>query len=169
MARQSPGASSTVIRLALVRLVFFVFMGVLILRLYGLQVGARKFYSDLAAGQHDLLAQLLPERGEVAVQDPLSDGLYPVAANLTLSLVYAVPSEMADAEYTATVLAPEAVRHYLGGDDYGQIIGFVGFVGDVRQGQYGIEQYWEEALAGVQGELKVEKEAGGGIIALGER
>ncbi len=216
MARKFVAASSAVRRLAAIRLVFFVFIGVIILRLYDLQVGQRDFYEALASGQHDLLSQLLPERGEVMVQDPWHDSLYPVATNRTMNLVYAVPQEITDAKYTATVLAPvlaldqaelqakldkpndpyepikgalseevsdqvaalelpgihlapELVRYYLGGEEYGQVLGFMGYVGDSRIGQYGIEQYWEKTLAGVQGELKAEKQAGGGIIALGER
>lgn len=216
MSRQSQTASSAIKRLALIRVVFFVFIGLLILRLYELQVGERSFYEALASGQHDLLSQLLPERGEILVQDPLSDKLYPVATNVTLKQVYAVPKEISDPTKTALALAPllqmepadleaklsksddpyeplknalgpelsqqiadlklagiylgpELVRYYLGNEDYGQLLGFMGFVGEKRRGQYGLEQYWEEVLAGKQGELRAEKQAGGGIIALGER
>ena len=216
MARKVSVASSAVKRLAVIRLVFFIFIGVLIFRLYELQVGERAFYEALASGQHDLLADLLPERGEILVQDSLTNSLYPVATNLTLGQVYAVPKEVKDIKYTAAVLAPvlemdpvelenklsktddpfeplkEAVsdelsqkvtelklsgiyiapilvRHYLGEADYGQILGFMGFVGDTRRGQYGLEQYWEETLAGTQGELRAQREAGGGIIVLGDK
>lgn len=216
MARSAPLANSAVKRLAATRLVFFIFIGILILKLYNLQIGQRNFYEALASGQHDLLAELLPERGEILVQDISNNSFYPVATNLTLNQVYAVPKEVPDAAYTARALAPvlsldetdlvnklnklddpyEAltdsisdevstkvselnlegiyltpalVRQYLGDEDYGQIIGFVGFVGDQRVGQYGIEQYWQETLAGEQGELKAQRQVGGGIIALGER
>ena len=106
MARKVSVASSAVKRLAVIRLVFFIFIGVLIFRLYELQVGERAFYEALASGQHDLLADLLPERGEILVQDSLTNSLYPVATNLTLGQVYAVPKEVKDIKYTAAVLAP---------------------------------------------------------------
>lgn len=216
MALIATGANSIIYRLAAVRLVFFVIMGLLIMRLYGLQVLNHEHYSALASGQHDLFSKLLPERGEVSVQDKLASELYPVASNITLNLVYAVPSEVTDPKYAASILAPvleidqlalesqlqkiddpyeplkhlvndeladkviklelagihlapEMVRNYIGGEDYGQLIGFIGFKENLRKGQYGIEQYWEKELAGVQGELKTEREAGGGIIALGNR
>src|SRR3989344_5214840 len=101
MARKVSVASSAVKRLAVIRLVFFIFIGVLIFRLYELQVGERAFYEALASGQHDLLADLLPERGEILVQDTLTNSLYPVATNLTLGQVYAVPKEVKDIKYTA--------------------------------------------------------------------
>ncbi|MDZ4229933.1 MAG: penicillin-binding protein 2, partial [Candidatus Veblenbacteria bacterium] len=191
-------------------------MVTLILRLFQLQVLDHGFYSTLASGQHDLFAQLLPERGEVYIQDPLSGGLYPVAVNRTLALVYAVPKDVTDSARAAELLAPlleldeadlaarlaktedpyeplkhavddelkvrlielelagihlapETVRYYPAGENFGQVVGFIGFVGVTRQGQYGVEQYWESTLAGAQGELKTEREAGGGVMALGQR
>jgi cell division protein FtsI (penicillin-binding protein 3)/stage V sporulation protein D (sporulation-specific penicillin-binding protein) len=203
-------------RLAVVRLFFFLFIFLLIFRLYQLQISAHDLYSDLASGQHKLLAELMPERGEIFVSDPLSRDNYPIASNITLSLVYAVPREVLDAKYAATILAPvleleeaklveilsktddpyeplkhavsdelvgqiktlqikgiytapETVRYYFGGDDYGQLVGFIGFAGDSRKGQYGLEQAWDKVLAGERGELKMERAPGGGVIALGDR
>ena len=38
------------------------------------------------------------------------------------------------------------------------ILGFVGFQDDQRVGQYGLEGYWEDELAGEQGFLQAEKD-----------
>ncbi len=216
MTDKAVTAGIVIRRLAVVRLVFFIFIGVLLVRLYNLQVMQGRMFEALASNQYDLLRELLPERGEILVNDPLSNSLFPVATNLTLSQVYAVPKDIKDPAKVAAVLAPildvdlvwleskldkpndpyepikgglspelakqvselnltgiylvpEIVRYYLGDDDYGQITGFIGFVEDKRQGQYGVEQYWDKILAGQQGELKAQREVGGSIIALGQR
>lgn len=64
---------------------------------------------------------------------------------------------------------PEEVRTYPQGEVLGQVVGFVGFTGSERKGQYGIEGEWEQTLAGSQGVLRSEKDAAGGLIAIGTR
>jgi len=87
-------------------LVFFVLAGagVIIFRLYNLQVLAHAYYQELAAGQHKVYEDLIPKRGEIFAHDG-SSGWYPVAVNRELSLAYAVPREVEDAKNTARVLA----------------------------------------------------------------
>lgn len=207
---------SHLVRLAALRLVFFIFLLGIVARLFQLQVVNFKLYEALASGQHDLFAQLLPERGQIFIADPLGQGgRYPVAVNVTRRLIYAIPKEIKDASAVAAVLAPElsldaallanlldkpndpyeplahgvaddiaakvealkikgiasapeVMRYYPEAEGLSQTTGFVGFVGDHRQGQYGVEQQWEKILAGVQGELRSERDAGGTLVAIGE-
>jgi len=49
------------------------------------------------------------------------------------------------------------------------VLGFVGFQGDTKVGQYGLEEYWEEELAGQQGFLQAEKDAQGRWITFGTK
>ena len=204
-------------RLAIVRLVFFIFFSFIVLRLFQLQVLNHTFYAALASGQHDLFYKLMPKRGEVFVQDPLSKGKQsPVAINQYLNLVYASPKNVVDPNLAAGALTkllevpeedlrqilskpddpweplkhavtdevvqninnlkiagihtePESVRYYPEGQTMSQLLGFVGFVGDRKQGQYGIEGGWEKTLAGQQGQLRSEKDSGGSLILLGKR
>ncbi|MBI5465725.1 MAG: penicillin-binding protein 2 [Candidatus Kerfeldbacteria bacterium] len=204
-------------RLAIVRLVFFVFFVLIILRLFQLQVINHGFYMALASGQHDLYAKLIPQRGQVFVQDPLAKSkLAPAAVNRYLNLVYASPQKVPEPAAAAQALtkllaipesdleyvlakandpweplkhavsdevaqavvnlnmpglytAPEVTRYYPEGEAMAQLLGFVGYSGDRKQGQYGIEGYWEKVLAGSQGELRSEKDAAGRLILLGEQ
>ncbi|MBU1039343.1 penicillin-binding protein 2 [Patescibacteria group bacterium] len=77
--------------------------------------------------------------------------------------------EVADLAIEGIHIVPEVVRFYPDGGILSQILGFVGYVGERKEGQYGIEQQWEKDLAGLQGELKSERNAAGGIISIGQR
>ncbi len=216
MPRSQPVARS-LRRLALVRLVFFVLFGVITLQLFNLQVINHGTYEALASGQHDLVAELAPSRGQIYVQDPLLQrATFPVAVNQALNFVYASPKRVGNAKAEATALAPllglepgvleltlgkvgdpweplahgvsdevaagvtklalpgvyvtpEETRLYPAGALFGQAVGFVGYnsLGQ-RQGQYGVEGYWDRELAGTVGELRSEKDPAGSLIALGQ-
>ncbi len=62
----------------------------------------------------------------------------------------------------------ESWRYYPEGESFAQVTGFLGYGEEGKVGQYGLEGYWEEELAGKQGELKSERDAGGRFIAVGE-
>lgn len=66
-------------------------------------------------------------------------------------------------------IVTENIRFYTDGTIMSQVTGFVGYVGDRKQGRYGVEQHWEKVLAGTPGVLKSEKDALGQIISVGER
>ena len=93
---------------------FILFATVLGLRLFTLQVLQHGTYAAIAADTHQLSEQLLPTRGQILVQDKDSTtGTYPLAANKTLYLMYAVPKQVKDpvatsqALQTYTTLTPE--------------------------------------------------------------
>lgn len=61
----------------------------------------------------------------------------------------------------------ELVRFYPEGRYGSHIAGFLGYAGDVRKGQYGIEGSFDKELSGTAGFLDVQRGAGGGLIAAG--
>jgi cell division protein FtsI/penicillin-binding protein 2 len=70
----------------------FIFFGFFIIwRLAALQIFDYEFYKALAEGQHSILKDLVPERGEIFIRDSASDNLYPIALNEDYYLVYAEP------------------------------------------------------------------------------
>jgi len=63
----------------------------------------------------------------------------------------------------------ESYRYYPEKNTGAHILGFLGFQDDKRVGQYGIEGYWEEELAGQPGFLQAEKDAVGRWITFGTK
>lgn len=93
-------------RLKVIRVIIFLFAGVIALRFFSLQVLNHDFYAALAAGQHDIYQSLFPERGNIYMQEIVggtSNGqtLYPLATNQSLYLVYADPRQIKKADELA--------------------------------------------------------------------
>ena len=63
----------------------------------------------------------------------------------------------------------ESVRAYPAPDHFSHILGFVGYDENEKVGRYGLEGYFNEALAGQQGFLKAERDAGGRWITVGTK
>ena len=64
-----------------------------VVRLFDLQILKNSYYTALASGQHNIFENLVPERGQIYVEDKFSKDLYPLAINKKMSLVYAVPKK----------------------------------------------------------------------------
>ncbi|MFA6526609.1 MAG: penicillin-binding protein 2 [Candidatus Buchananbacteria bacterium] len=62
----------------------------------------------------------------------------------------------------------KSYRYYTEQGIGGQLFGFWGFEGNERKGKYGLEGYYDDLLSGQMGELKIEKDVKGNMIALGE-
>ena len=194
-----------------------IFVGVITIRLFSLQVLQYGFYKALAEGQHSLYEKLFPTRGGIFMTERGSDRLFPLATNEPLKLVYANPSQVdRDPEEIARMLAPildmdkgviyervskkddlyeplkhgvrdadvqrikaldlkgiefadEQVRMYPEGRYGSHLVGFLGYDGDKRKGQYGIEGAFDAELTGTVGSLEAEKDAAGRWIAIGSR
>lgn len=198
--------------------VIFLLFTVIIIRLVQLQVLKYGFYSAMAQDQHGLYTDIVPQRGSIYMKDDASGGLYPVAVNREMNLIYAVPRSIEDedrgaiakmlaekleigydevyakisktddpyeiiknkvSEETAAEIkkegfagigiAPESFRYYPGGELAANVIGFVGYRGNEKVGQYGIEGYYEEKLKGKPGFLAQEKDAFGSWISFGDK
>jgi cell division protein FtsI/penicillin-binding protein 2 len=86
-------------------LVFFVLLGagIIVVRLYILQVVASQKYDLIAANQHMLSEEISPDRGEIYLKD--TSNPYPLAVNRQLALAYIVPGEIENPSATAKNLA----------------------------------------------------------------
>jgi cell division protein FtsI/penicillin-binding protein 2 len=94
-------------RLIIVRWLFVIFAASLVIRVGWLQIAEHKLYAALADDQHKLSQQLTPTRGQIFVHDDQdADGLYPMATNKTLHLLYAIPAQISDPVAVATALQP---------------------------------------------------------------
>ncbi|HCJ52921.1 MAG: hypothetical protein A2898_01385 [Candidatus Kerfeldbacteria bacterium RIFCSPLOWO2_01_FULL_48_11] len=201
-------------RLKLVRILTLVFAILIIGRLGYIQVFQHDFYAALAEGQHTLIEQLEPERGEIFVHE--DDRLFPLAANKDFFEVYAIPQNVEDPETLVEILVnrlqiekeevlprlqkradlyePVAMhveqavvdqlkalnlkglgyrrqsdRYYPEKNIGSHLLGFVGFQGDKRVGQYGLEGYWNTELAGVAGYIEADRDAEGRLITVGSK
>lgn len=82
-------------RLKFLVVLFFLIGGIIILRLFNLQILQHDFYEALALGQHELYQKLFPERGEIYAQDPYAqEGTYKIASNRDYNLIYANPKKV---------------------------------------------------------------------------
>lgn len=91
----------------LVLVLVIILAGLLAGRLFILQVINRHFYRALAQNQHQLSEQLIPQRGEIFIQDKYTQDYFPVAVNRQQAMVYAMPRrlEANDAEPLVKSLA----------------------------------------------------------------
>ncbi len=189
---------------------------VVLLKLFQVQVINHNFYKVLAQDQHEFFEKIIPERGEIFINDTYSDKIYPLAVNKELNLVYAVPKNIINRKEVSIKLAellemdeeeifkiinkeddpyevvkrkvsdeaaekiksenimgiktsPEIIRYYPGNYLAANIIGFLGYSGHEKVGQYGIEGYYNEKLGGTMGFLELEKDSSGKWITFGSK
>ena len=85
---------------------FFIILlsaGLIIFRLYKLQILSRGYYLSLAQGQHSIFADLIPKRGEIFLKD--KNEFYSVAVNKETKMAFAVPKEIENPEEAAWRIA----------------------------------------------------------------
>lgn len=104
-ARHKKHGTRTDWRFKALRVFFFVFAGIIALRLLSLQVVSAGFYQSLASGQHDVYQELVAERGTIYVTDWKDDWEYAAATNEARAFLYAEPRKIEDPQYTAQALA----------------------------------------------------------------
>lgn len=78
-------------------------------------------------------------------------------------------NQIRDAEIKGVYLAQESWRSYPGGALAAQTLGFVGYNGDLIEGRYGVENYFEDDLKGNFGVLEQERDTGGRWISIGSK
>lgn len=193
--------------------IFLVF-GAVIYRLFLIQVLQRDFYRALAQDQNQTLEKLVPQRGDILMQDK-NGSLSPLAVNREYPAVFLVPKEIQEKEKTSEILSgilgiekeiilnkinkendpyeslksrlddssaeeiskqnlkgvyltSEKLRWYPQEGLASHLLGFLGFKGDQKVGRYGVEEYYEEALAGKPGLVRADKDARGKWIMTGD-
>jgi len=89
-------------------LTFFLilFAGVIVVKLFILQVVDHSFYEALASGQHELFQELFPERGDILVHDDKDKNTVAAVTNQKLAFVFADPRQIKNPGETADKLAP---------------------------------------------------------------
>lgn len=86
------------------RLFMVAFAAVIAVKLFVLQVIDHDFYRALASGQHEILRELVPERGTVYMHDYKDETIVPVATNQLLAFVYADPRQIKNPDDTAEAI-----------------------------------------------------------------
>ena len=95
-----------------------------------------------------------------------SDDVYePIEHNISV----ATKEKIEALEIDGISFISEKGRLYPEGSLASQILGFLGMSEDVKKGQYGLEGYFDEELAGQQGYLQAERDAAGRWITVGDR
>ena len=195
--------------------ILFLIFGLVACRLFFIQVLKHSAYIALAQDQNQISQKLIPNRGEIFVQDKDSS-LTPLATLREYPFVYLVPREITDEKekiaeelskilemdrnailekinkegdpyellksklsdqtteqiqklnFKGVYIGSENLRWYPQKNLASHLLGFVGFANDEKIGQYGLEGYWQENLAGKPGFLETEKDALGKWILTGD-
>lgn len=93
-------------RLKIILIIQYTIVGIIILRLFWLQVVKANYYRTVAAKEHYGYTELPARRGEILIRDNNSKDLYRVATNTTLDLVYADPTLVKTPDEIVATLAP---------------------------------------------------------------
>jgi cell division protein FtsI/penicillin-binding protein 2 len=87
-------------RITFLMVIFFIFAGLVIFRLFVLQILRHNFYVNLSVDIHQFYQETYPKRGEILIKKAMTDELYPIAINRDLYLIYAVPRDVENPEET---------------------------------------------------------------------
>jgi len=93
-------------RIYVLFLTVFALTGLILMRLFYLQVLAHGYYLEIARTEQMGYTKLPARRGEVLIEDYHSGEAYKLATNTTLNMIYADPTLIEDAHLVATTLAP---------------------------------------------------------------
>ncbi len=197
-------------------LIFLIFLVIFLIlaKLYSLQVINHDSYKALADDEHSLFKKLVPNRGEIYLED--KNGIFPAAVNKETQMAYAVPKEIENPDQAAQEvadalqldkddlarkfgnqndsyeplkhrlgddeiqkiknlnlkgihLAPETFRYYPSDQLAANVLGFLGWKGNILAGRYGTEASFEDELKGQAGTVFQSKDASGGWAAVGKK
>lgn len=97
------------------------------------------------------------------------DDIYePIKHDVTEQEIAALELAIEEHELVGIQWSPEEARYYPEGEIIASLSGFVGLVDDAKKGQYGLEGYFDEDLAGEEGSLNTQLDSSGRRIATGE-
>ena len=86
--------------------VLYGIVGIIILRLFWLQVVQQGYYQTIANKEHYGYTELPARRGEILIRDYNSNELYRLATNTTLDLIFADPTLVKNPEKVVETMAP---------------------------------------------------------------
>ncbi|MBU0597714.1 penicillin-binding protein 2 [Patescibacteria group bacterium] len=125
-----------------------------------------KRVEDAKAATEKLAPLLELEEEEILPRLEKENDLYePLKHQVTQEVV----DQIAQLELSGIEYQEEFFRYYPENNIGAHLLGFVGFSGDIKAGQYGLEEYWEKELAGEYGYLQAEKDAQGRWITFGTK
>lgn len=101
MTRRQPIQRINVILIALILV-----MGMIVLRLFWLQIVKGGYYRDIAQAEQQGYTTLPSRRGEILIEDYHSGEAYKLATNTTLNMIYADPTLIEDPGAVAETMAP---------------------------------------------------------------
>ena len=202
-------------RLQILLFIIIILTASILIRLFNLQVLRGKEYLASAKGQHLLIEDIKPKRGEIFLSSS-NDVDYPLAINRTYLSLYAIPNSITEdplkisrklaeilemdeevldyrlskeddiyepiksklseeeieqiekLDYEGIKFTEENYRYYPNGDIGSHLVGYVGYQNDILVGNYGLEGYWQEELAGTAVTMIAEKDVYGNLITIGE-
>jgi len=102
LIKNKSGQQTNSARIKILAVLFLLLGGLIIFRLFILQIIKHSLYEQKASGQHRILKELMPERGKIYISDK-GGNLFNIAGNEELYLLFAVPPEIESA--TATIKA----------------------------------------------------------------
>jgi cell division protein FtsI/penicillin-binding protein 2 len=102
--KKTKGSGKTPRRITTMIVVCFLFVGIIAVRMFFLQVLDHDYYTALASDQHQLTKELIPQRGNIYLADAAGTR-FPLALNRSLYMIYAVPSLVQNADETTKKVA----------------------------------------------------------------
>jgi cell division protein FtsI/penicillin-binding protein 2 len=119
---------------------------------------------NISAASENLAKALGMETEEVKARLAKTGSRYEVIAR---KISEEKMAEIKSLKISGIEFEPENWRYWPERDFLAQVLGFVGFSGDKREGQYGVEGYFNGGLEGKTGFIEAERDTGGGLISLG--
>ncbi|MCA9735483.1 hypothetical protein KC799_25320, partial [candidate division KSB1 bacterium] len=104
MQRYLPHEPAKKIIILIIGSIFFT--GVLIIRLFSLQILQHDYYQAVASREQLGYVEIPAQRGEIMIKDYHSNEEFLIATNTTLNLIYADPVMVKDPAYVANILHP---------------------------------------------------------------
>lgn len=93
-------------RLLTIFVIQCIMIGIIIVRLFFLQVINTNYYTNIAAKEHNGYTELPARRGEILIRDKSTNDTYRLATNTTLDLVFADPTLVKNPTYVVETFTP---------------------------------------------------------------
>lgn len=92
-------------RLTILALIIFILAFLILLKLIKLQIFDHRYYSALAKDQQEFFSELIPNRGEIFINEINENKVYPLATNRQYYLMYAIPTQVTKPQEISELIA----------------------------------------------------------------